>query len=86
MASDTLDTLFSDILALQDLSSESLPPVHLWNPKKSGDMDLIIDREGRWIHEGGGNQKSTPSKAFFANIKVRGWATLSCYSSREMEY
>ena len=51
MASDSLDILFSDLLALQDISLESLPPVHSWNPKKTGDMDLVIDREGRWIHE-----------------------------------
>jgi len=69
MASDTLDTLFSDLLALQDLSSESLPPVHLWNPKKSGDMDLIIDREGRWIHEGGEIKRAPLVKLFSQILK-----------------
>ena len=69
MASDTLDTLFSDLLALQDLSSKSLPPVHLWNPKKSGDMDLIIDREGRWIHEGGEIKRAPLVKLFSQILK-----------------
>ncbi|MDX2421929.1 MAG: DUF1285 domain-containing protein [Amphritea sp.] len=31
----------------------SLPPVHLWKPDFSGDLDIQITRDGRWIHEGG---------------------------------
>ena len=53
MSTEGLDKLFSDVLSQQDESRQSLPPVHLWNPELSGDMDLIIDRDGRWIHEGG---------------------------------
>lgn len=49
---NSIDLLFSDLLQLQHQSSESLPPVQNWNPPMSGDMDLVIDREGRWIHEG----------------------------------
>lgn len=29
-----------------------LPPVHLWNPAHSGEIDIVIRRDGRWIHEG----------------------------------
>jgi hypothetical protein len=29
-----------------------LPPVHLWNPAHSGDIDIVIQRTGRWVHEG----------------------------------
>ncbi len=29
-----------------------LPPVDKWNPPLSGDIDIRIDREGRWFHEG----------------------------------
>lgn len=28
------------------------PPVKKWNPNFCGDMDLVIRRDGRWIHEG----------------------------------
>ncbi|UWQ08570.1 DUF1285 domain-containing protein [Aliiroseovarius crassostreae] len=28
------------------------PPVHLWHPAFSGDMDMRITRDGAWIHEG----------------------------------
>lgn len=28
------------------------PPLHLWHPPLSGDIDIRIDREGCWWHEG----------------------------------
>ena len=31
--------------------ASSLPPVELWNPPLSGDMDLRIARDGVWSHE-----------------------------------
>jgi hypothetical protein len=30
-----------------------LPPVHLWNPERCGDIDIVIHRNGQWFHEGG---------------------------------
>ncbi|HEY5071114.1 MAG TPA: DUF1285 domain-containing protein [Caulobacteraceae bacterium] len=29
-----------------------LPPVHLWNPAHCGEIDIVIQRNGRWLHEG----------------------------------
>ena len=29
-----------------------LPPVHLWNPAHSGDIDIVIKKGGQWFHEG----------------------------------
>ena len=29
-----------------------LPPVHLWNPAHSGEIDIVIRRDGVWVHEG----------------------------------
>ena len=28
------------------------PPVHLWNPTHCGDIDIVIKRDGLWLHEG----------------------------------
>lgn len=28
------------------------PPLEKWHPAPSGDIDIEIDREGRWMHEG----------------------------------
>ncbi|MDP3660385.1 DUF1285 domain-containing protein [Phenylobacterium sp.] len=29
-----------------------LPPVHLWNPAVSGEIDIVIRKDGSWLHEG----------------------------------
>jgi hypothetical protein len=29
-----------------------LPPVHLWNPAHCGEIDIVIRRDGSWVHEG----------------------------------
>ncbi len=36
--------------ALKETSGK--PPLHLWNPELSGDIDIEIDAGGRWFHEG----------------------------------
>ena len=28
------------------------PPLHLWHPDLSGDIDIVIQRDGSWFHEG----------------------------------
>jgi len=28
------------------------PPVHLWDPPNCGDIDIVIRRDGVWMHEG----------------------------------
>lgn len=28
------------------------PPLEKWNPELSGDMDLLITRDGQWLHKG----------------------------------
>lgn len=28
------------------------PPVHLWHPTHCGDIDIVIRRDGTWMHEG----------------------------------
>lgn len=33
-------------------AANKLPPVDQWNPELSGDMDLVICRNGTWLHEG----------------------------------
>ena len=30
-----------------------LPPVHLWNPAHTGEIDIVIRKDGTWVHEGG---------------------------------
>jgi hypothetical protein len=36
----------------QQAAKRGLPPVHLWNPARVGDIDIVIRRDGSWWHEG----------------------------------
>ena len=65
-----LEDLFADLLQQQQKSAEDLPPVYLWHPKLSGVMDMRIDREGQWIHEGG-KIKRRPLVKLFSRILRR---------------
>ena len=39
------------IAAAKQAPGRGLPPVHLWNPAHSGEIDIVITADGRWIHE-----------------------------------
>jgi len=38
--------------AAKQAPGRGLPPVHLWNPAHCGDIDIVIRRDGVWLHEG----------------------------------
>ena len=44
----------SDLIkaAERQAKGEGAPPVETWNPENCGAMDLIIKRDGTWMHEG----------------------------------
>ena len=66
-----LEALFTDLIDEQKQSAKR-PPVHLWDPEKSGDMDLRIDREGRWIHEGSPIKRAALVNLFASILKREG--------------
>lgn len=72
----SLEKLFADLIeqTSQDSNQHSKkpPPVHLWDPEKTGDMDLRIDREGRWLHESIEIKKPAIVKLFASLLKVEG--------------
>ncbi len=45
-------------------SNDALPPVHLWHPALCGDMDLIIQANGEWVHEGVPITRASMKKMF----------------------
>src|SRR6516225_2003714 len=40
------------VIAATQAPGRGLPPVHLWNPDHCGDIDIVIQRSGAWVHEG----------------------------------
>ena len=64
-----LDQLFNTELGRQRDSVGGLPPVHLWDTCLCGDIDIVIDREGRWIHEGGEIKRAAMVKLFSSLLR-----------------
>lgn len=48
-ASGPLDEL---VRMMGTAPERALPPIERWNPPDCGDIDIVIDREGVWHHEG----------------------------------
>ncbi len=51
---------------------KKLPPVHLWNPPLSGDIDIRIASDGRWYHEGGEIRREALVRVFSTILKREG--------------
>lgn len=49
---DPKPSLDSVMSAARQAPGRGLPPVHLWNPVHCGEIDIVIKRDGRWMHEG----------------------------------
>ena len=60
-----LDSLFAELVEQQ--AAKRLPPVHLWQPENVGRIDISIDAEGRWSHDGDPIQRQ-PLIDLFATI------------------
>ena len=46
-----LDAVFTALEA--ESQKQRRPPVHLWHPERVGEIDIVVQRDGTWIHEGG---------------------------------
>ncbi len=51
---------------------KGLPPVHLWNPDFSCDMDMRIARDGTWFHEGRPINRFALARLFSTILKREG--------------
>ncbi|RMJ06285.1 hypothetical protein DOQ08_00971 [Marinobacter litoralis] len=45
-------------------NERSLPPLDKWNPELSGDMDLVITRDGQWVFKGNPIEREAIVKLF----------------------
>lgn len=53
-----------DLKALEHQLTDNLPPVDQWNPNHCGEIDIVIDRDGKWIHEGSEIKREALVKLF----------------------
>jgi len=64
---DRLDSLERQVRKGRDFDS---PPLHLWHPELSGDIDIHIAADGTWYHEGTAIQRES-LRNLFASILRR---------------
>lgn len=64
MNTDSLDAITKAI------SSQSLPPVHLWNPDVTRDIDMRIERNGDWFYQGSKINRIRMVKLFSTVLRV----------------
>ncbi len=64
------DALFDQLLKLKE--GNRLPPVHLWQPERAGEIDIEIDANGVWRHEGREFQRHSLVKLFASILRLDG--------------
>lgn len=64
--------LFAQVEALLKEGGHARPPVHLWNPPLSGDIDIRIARDGTWYHEGTRFERAALVRLFASILKREG--------------
>jgi hypothetical protein len=73
------DNLLSQLEKLKS-ETKGMPPVHLWNPERVYDIDIKIDKEGRWFHEGSEIKRIKLVKLFASVLKYEIKNTKGNYS------
>ena len=53
----------------KQINNKSLPPVHLWNPELTGDMDMRIAADGNWFYRGSVIERARMVKLFSTILK-----------------
>ncbi len=61
-------TGLDDIQALLK-DQRGAPPIERWHPELSGDIDIVIKADGRWIHEGGEIKRHELVKLFASILR-----------------
>ncbi len=62
------DDPFNRLLATAE--SRRLPPVHLWQPKRVGSIDIRIAADGTWVHEGIAIRRIAIAKVFSTILRL----------------
>lgn len=62
----------AQITQVAQASDKGLPPVNSWHPELSGDIDLRIDRQGGWHHEGVAFERESLAKMFASILRKEG--------------
>lgn len=51
---------------------DSFPPVHRWHPETEGEIDITINRDGEWFHEGSRFERDALVRLFSSVLRKDG--------------
>lgn len=51
---------------------QKMPPIASWDPQVAGDIDIVIDSQGRWFHEGGHFDRQDLARMFASILRREG--------------
>lgn len=54
----------------QSIGEHKRPPLHLWNPSSTGSIDIVIRRDGSWIHEGSEIKRAALVRLFASILRL----------------
>ena len=60
------------IESVKAAGQQGLPPVEKWDPDFTGDLDMRIDADGTWYHEGGEIERPALVRLFASVLKREG--------------
>ena len=64
---NSAQSLFDQLTALR--AEQRHPPVHLWHPEHEGSIDIRIDTQGQWFHDGGRIRRPELVKLFSSILR-----------------
>jgi len=73
MKDKTLDAnpaRYNHLAALSRFEGQSAPPIHLWHPEHICDIDMKIDRNGNWYHEGTQIKRASLARLFSSVMRL----------------
>lgn len=68
--SDADPARYNRLAALSRFEGQSAPPIHLWHPEHICDIDMKIDRNGDWHHEGTQIKRASLTRLFSSVMRL----------------
>ena len=65
-----IDDLFAQLEAAEQ--HRKLPPVSEWHPEREGQIDIVIEADGTWKHEGGRFERQALVRLFCTVLRREG--------------
>ena len=60
------------IESIEQGADKQLPPVHLWQPEREGEIDIVINEQIQWFHEGAAFQRDSLVKLLSSILRLDG--------------